>query len=111
MWTLDCSSRRSRATGKPGRLRRVETLWIIPFKKIAEAIYEALPQTPLLFLSQKEAKNQNFNETACKNSKNISILCSRDIFEEIENLKTNLPFIALFELIIFLDRFFENFAG
>jgi|GEM_PF-4188509 len=26
------------------------------FKKIAEAIYEALPQTPLLFLSQKEAK-------------------------------------------------------
>ena len=25
-------------------------------KQIAEAIYEALPQTPLLFLSQKEAK-------------------------------------------------------
>jgi len=25
-------------------------------KQIAEAIYEALPQTPILFLSQKEAK-------------------------------------------------------
>ena len=25
-------------------------------KQIAEAIYEALPQAPLLFLSQKEAK-------------------------------------------------------
>ncbi len=62
-------------------------------------------------ISQKEAKNQNFNETACKNSKNINILCSRDIFEEKENLKTNLPFIALFELIIFLDRFFENFIS
>jgi len=36
---------RSRATGQCRQL-----------KKIAEAIYEALPQTPLLFLSQKEAK-------------------------------------------------------
>jgi len=27
-----------------------------PDNVIAEAIYEALPQTPLLFLSQKEAK-------------------------------------------------------
>ena len=38
-------TRRSRATGQCRQL-----------KKIAEAIYEALPQTLLLFLSQKEAK-------------------------------------------------------
>lgn len=60
---------------------------------------------------QKEVKNQNFNETGCRNCKNINILYSTNIFEEIENLKTNLHLIALFELIIFLDKFFENFIS
>ena len=45
MYRPEIFYRRSMATGQCRQL-----------KQIAEAIYEALPQTPLLFLSQKEAK-------------------------------------------------------